>query len=89
MRIHTKIVYLVLAVPLCACERQASAPDIDPVLGRDCFESHRAALEPGAQYEGIARVTGDTLAIKVMNGVGVVELECALDADGKPGAAVK
>ena len=88
MRILTKIGYIVLAALLVACDQQQSAPDVDPMLGRACFESHRASLQPGAQYEGIDKLTADTLTIKVMNGVDVVGLECRLKSDGTLANAV-
>ena len=88
MRILTRIGYTTLAAFLVACDQQHSAPDVDPMLGRACFESHRASLAPGAQYEGIDQLTGDTLTIKVMNGVEVVGLECTLKPDGTLGNAV-
>lgn len=89
MRILTTTGYLVLAAVLVACDQQHSAPDVDPVLGRECFESHRASVAPGAQYEGIEKYTGDMLTIRVMNGVEVVTLECGLNPDGTLGDAVK
>ena len=89
MRILTRIGYFALVALLVACDQQHSAPDVDPMLGRECFESHRASLAPGAQYEGIDKLTGDTLTIKVMSGVDVVGLECRLKPDGTLGNAVK
>jgi hypothetical protein len=52
------------------------------MLGFECFESHRASLPPGAQYEGIEKLAENTLTIKIMNGVDVVTLDCALNPDG-------
>mgnify|MGYP001812818036 CR=1 FL=1 len=89
MRILTTTGYLVLTAVLVACDQQHSAPDIDPMLGRECFESHREALAPGAQYEGIEKSGEDRLTIRVMNGVEVVALECGLNPDGTLGDAVK
>jgi len=89
MRILTTTGYLVLTAVLVACDQQHPAPDIDPMLGRECFESHRASVEPGAQYEGIEKYTPDMLTIRVMNGVEVVTLECGLNPDGTLGDAVK
>ena len=83
MRIHTPILYPFLATLLMACDRQPAAPDIDPRLGVECFEQHRAALPPGTQYEGIDRLAEDRLSIRIMNGVDVVTVDCALDADGR------
>ena len=89
MRILIKTGYITLAALLIACDRQQIEADVDPMLGRECFESHRASLAPGAQYEGIDKLTGDALTIKVMSGVDVVGLECRLKPDGTLGSAVK
>jgi hypothetical protein len=59
-----------------------SAPDIDPRLGLECFESRRASLPPGTQYEGIEKLAENRLTIKVMNGVAVETLACELNPDG-------
>jgi hypothetical protein len=83
MRILTAIVYLTVAALLYACEQQQnSTPDIDPRLGLECFESYRASLPPGTQYEGIEKLTENRLTIRIMNGVEVVTLDCELNPDG-------
>jgi len=82
MRILTTTLYLVLTALLCSCGQQQSAPDVDPELGLACYESHRASLTPGTQYEGIDTLAGNRLTIKIMNGVEVVTIECALNPDG-------
>ena len=82
MRILTAIVYLAITALLSSCDQQQSASDIDPKLGLDCFESHRALLPPGTQYEGIEKLAENRLTIKIMNGVDVVTLECGLTPDG-------
>jgi len=82
MRILTTILFLVLTVFLCSCEQQQAAPDIDPRLGLECFESRRTALPPGTQYEGIGKLAENVLTIKVMNGVAVETLDCELNPDG-------
>lgn len=82
MRILTSIGCLALTILLCACDQQHSAPDVDPMLGLECFESHRTSLTPGVQYEGIEKLTENVLTIKIMNGVEVVTLECGLKPDG-------
>jgi hypothetical protein len=51
-------------------------------MGVGCFESHRESLPPGTQYEGIEKLTGNKLTIRIMNGVEVVTLDCALNPDG-------
>ena len=82
MRILTTIMYLVLTVFLLSCDQQHSTSDIDPGLGLECFESHRASLPPGTQYEGIEKLVEGVLTIKIMNGVEVVTLDCGLNPDG-------
>jgi hypothetical protein len=82
MRILTKIGSLALTALLFACDQQHSASDVDPMLGLECFESRRASLMPGAQYEGIEKLAENVLTIKIMNGVEVVTLECGLKPDG-------
>ncbi|MGD8874016.1 MAG: hypothetical protein PVH38_02610 [Gammaproteobacteria bacterium] len=82
MRIITAIVYLALIGLLVSCEQQESTSDIDPMLGRDCFESQRTALPPGTQYEGIDHVARNRLTIKIMNGIDVETIDCALNPDG-------
>ena len=80
MRILTTIVFLTVTVLLSSCDQQHSASDIDPMLGLECFESHR--LPPGTQYEGIEKLADDGLTIRIMNGVNVVMLDCGLNPDG-------
>ena len=82
MRIITAIAYLVLTMLLFSCDRQQPASDIDPRLGLECFDHHRATLPPGTQYEGIEKLTDNRLTIKIMNGVEVVMMDCAMNADG-------
>lgn len=82
MRILTAIVQLALAALLSSCDQQHSASGIDPGLGLECFESHRTSFPPGTQYEGIEKLADDGLSIRIMNGVEVVTLDCALDPDG-------
>ena len=82
MRILTTIVQLALTALLFSCDQRHSASDVDPKLGLECFESHRAALPPGTQYEGIEKLTDDGLTIRIMNGVEVVTLDCGLNPDG-------
>ena len=82
MRILTIIVQLALTVFLFSCDQRHSAPDIDPKLGLECFESHRASLPPGAQYEGIEGLAENRLSIRIMDGVGVKTMDCGLNPDG-------
>ncbi len=82
LRILTVIVQLALTALLFSCDQQHSASDIDPRLGLECFESHRATLPPGTQYEGIEKLAGNKLTIRIMNGVEVVTVDCGLNPDG-------
>ena len=82
MRILTLIVQLALTAFIVSCDQQHSASDIDPMLGVECFESHRTSYPPGTQYEGIEKLADNTLTIRIMNGVDVVTLDCRLNPDG-------
>ena len=82
MRIFTTIVQIALTAFLLSCEQQNSASDINPKLGLECFESHRASLLPGTQYEGIEKLAENRLTIRIMDGVDVVTLGCGLNPDG-------
>ena len=82
MRILTAIIYLAVTALLFACDRQQSTSDVDPGLGLECFESHRASLPPGTQYEGIEKLAENRLTIRIMNGVDVVTLDCGVNPDG-------
>ncbi|MEA3274689.1 MAG: hypothetical protein U9Q81_05220 [Pseudomonadota bacterium] len=64
-----------------SCERQATSPDIDPITGRQCFAVHQARLPPGTQYEGY-EVKGDRISVKMMTGVELKTVDCALNPDG-------
>lgn len=81
MRILTTIALLALSALIISCDQRNSASDIDPKLGLECFESHRASLPPGTQYEGIEKLTENHLMIKIMNGVEVVTLDCGLNPE--------
>ena len=82
MRIITAVVQLALAVTLASCDQQESTPDIDPGLGRECFENQRGSFPPGTQYEGIDQVSRERITIKIMNGIDVETLDCALNPGG-------
>ena len=82
MRIFTTLFQLAIVALLFACDQKNPASEVDPKLGRDCFESQRAALPPGTQYEGIEKLVEDRLTIRIMNGVDVVTLDCRLNPDG-------
>jgi hypothetical protein len=79
MRILAAIVQLALTAFLSSCDQYS---DIDPKLGLECYENHRASLPPGTQYEGIKKLAENRLTIKIMNGVEVVTLECGINPDG-------
>jgi hypothetical protein len=81
MRILPTIIFLVLTTILSACEQHNSAADIDPRLGLECFERHRASLPPGTQYEGIEKLAESGLIIRIMNGVEVQTFDCGLHQD--------
>ena len=85
MRLLTATVCIALTALLTSCNQRQPVSDVDPKLGRECFESHRASLPPGTQYEGVDRVVENRLTIKVMNGVDVVKVDCML----KPGGVLK
>ena len=72
---------LTATVLLTACGQQEVALDIDPLLGRTCFQSKLSSLPPGSQYEGILGKDGNRLTIKIMDGTGVVTVECTLADD--------
>jgi len=81
-RTFTSIVIPVLTAPLLwSCDGNKPAPDVDPQVGRECFELHRAALPPGTQYEGID-AAGEPVTIKVMTGAELTRVRCALDPKG-------
>ncbi|MDB4308012.1 hypothetical protein N9985_01855 [Gammaproteobacteria bacterium] len=82
MRILTTIFFLVLTAFLCSCDQQHATSNIDTRLGLECFESRRALLPPGTQYEGIEKLAENVLTIKIMNGVAVERLDCELNPDG-------
>jgi len=71
------IVTLTLTALISSCDQRT---DVDPRLGLDCFESLR--LPMGTQYEGIEKLAKNRVTIKIMNGVGVVTLDCGLNPDG-------
>mgnify|MGYP003573271486 CR=1 FL=1 len=83
MRSFAAILSISLAVLLLlSCDQQQPGLEVDPQLGRDCFELKRAALPPGTQYEGIAEASAEMLTIRIMTGVDLATVECALNPDG-------
>jgi len=82
MRILTAIICIAVTALLLSCDQQNAASGVDPRLGLECFENHRASLPPGTQYEGIEKLSEDGLTIRIMSGVEVVILNCGLNPDG-------
>lgn len=82
MRSLIALTYLFVATLLFSCDRQQADPNIDPMLGRECFETRRASLPPGTQYEGVDELAAERLTIKIMNGVEVTTVDCAMNTDG-------
>lgn len=83
MRTYTPIIYIALATLQLSCDQQHSASEVDPKLGLECFESHRASLPPGTQYEGVSKYVESRITIKIMDGVDVKTIDCGLNPDGK------
>ena len=82
MRILATIVQIALTALLFSCDQQLAVLDIDPKVGLECFESYRASLPPGTQYEGIENLAGVRLRIRIMNGLEVITIDCELNPDG-------
>ena len=84
MRPSTVILSLTLSTPLLlSCGKQEPIVDVDPEVGRACYEAHLASLPDGTQYEeGIEGAAGDRLTIRVMTGVELTTVECRLNPDG-------
>lgn len=80
MRIITAATCMTLATLLIACEQ--NTPDIDPAVGRACFDEHQFSLPEGTQYEGIEKLTTEKVMIRIMDGVKVATIECELNPDG-------
>ena len=83
MRIFVSILCFALTASLLvSCGEQEPAIDVDPRIGRDCFDTHVAALPSGTQYEGIERAVVGRVTIRVMTGVELTTLDCGLNPDG-------
>ncbi len=78
-----KLLFALSTLSLVACGQQPSATQIDPALGRTCFEAHRPTLPPGSQYEGIEAGTAERITIRSMTGAGVETFDCTLGAEGE------
>jgi len=81
MRFLTAMTYVALATFLLSCDQPQTVPKIDPKLGLECFQNQRGSLPPGTQYEGIEKLADNRLTIKIMNGVDVVTIDCAMQPD--------
>ncbi len=75
------ICVILTASLLVSCGEQA-AIEVDPQLGRDCFDTHIASLPSGTQYEGIERAVAGRVTIQVMTGVELTTVDCGLNPDG-------
>ena len=67
---------------IASCNQGRPVSDVDPKLGRECFERHRSSLPPGTQYEGVDMISENRLTIRVMNGVDLVKVHCMLRPGG-------
>ena len=76
------IAVMVSTAALLACGQQQPPHEVDPMLGRDCFESHLPSLPPGSQYEGIAETVDHRITIRAMTGTQVETFDCSLGSDG-------
>ena len=83
MRISASILCFALTGSLLvSCGEREPAIDVAPEVGRDCFDTHIAALPNGTQYEGIERAVAGRVTIRVMTGVELTTLDCGLNPDG-------
>jgi len=90
MRNSATFLPLLLATTvLASCGQQQSSQDVDPALGRACFDAHVGNLPPGSQYEGIAAASADRITIRSMTGTRVETFACALGADRTVRAVAK
>ncbi|MFP4280079.1 MAG: hypothetical protein ACLFQI_08795 [Halochromatium sp.] len=86
MQIRVPIIAVVVSTAtLLSCGQQPPPQNVDPTLGRDCFESHQPSLPPGSQYEGIAEVSDHRITIRAMTGTQVETFDCSLRPDGTVG----
>jgi hypothetical protein len=83
MRISAAILpVLVSTAVLLSCGQRQPSTEVDPTLGRSCFEAHQDALPPGSQYEGIAEASENRITIRAMTGIKVEQFNCSLASDG-------
>ncbi len=87
MRTPGGVIPVVLATAaLLSCGPQSPPPDVDPALGRACFQAHQDTLPPGSQYEGIAGASENDITIQAMTGTRVETFRCSLASDGTAAA---
>ncbi|MGB5833512.1 MAG: hypothetical protein WBG92_16165 [Thiohalocapsa sp.] len=67
---------------LLSCGPQQPHNDVDPTVGRACFEAHQASLPPVSQYEGIAEASENRITIRSRTGTEVETFICSLTPDG-------
>jgi hypothetical protein len=60
---------------------QTVSRQVEPQVGRECFEAHRPLLPVGSQYEGF-EATENAVRVKVMTGIELRTVECALAPNG-------
>jgi hypothetical protein len=83
MRTPGPILLIVAATAaLLSCGPQQPPPDVDPTLGRACFEAHQDTLPSGSQYEGIADASENRISIRAMTGTQLETFDCSLAPDG-------
>lgn len=82
-RVTVALLSILCSTPaLVGCGQRDPAADVDPALGRACFEAQQPVLPPGSQYEGIAGASADRVTIRAMTGAKVERFECTMGPDG-------
>ncbi len=82
MPIFISTICVILTASLLVSCGEQTAIEVDPQLGRDCFDTHIASLPSGTQYEGIERAVAGRVTIRVMTGVELTTVDCGLNPDG-------
>jgi hypothetical protein len=78
MRSAALILTIGSGIFLLACEDAGAPAEVDPKLGRECFESRRDTFVPGTQYEGIDKLSDTAITIKIMDGANLKTVDCEL-----------
>jgi hypothetical protein len=73
---------VVSTAALLSCGQQQPPINVDPTLGRACFETHQPTLPPGSQYEGVAEASESRITIRAMTGTELETFDCSLTPDG-------